>query len=446
MLHYFTVSNWKSIYEPVEFSMVATSEQQYGERLSRMGRSRVLPVAAIYGANASGKSVFIDALAALQEIVLKARNVDDDLPIVPHLSRGADEPTKFEIEFSIDTCSSNGKRREETLIYELRVDKGKVLEESLLRVRPQGEIVLFEREGDLIELYEELDGDEVAEALAKTLGVKSNTTFLGELGDRYASKSQENVIADARRWFAEKLRVIGPRSSARGLPLRVMDDDGFAEAIGELLSWADTGIEDVGVEEISIRALEIPSSIEERIRKELASGEGGKALFSRFGRGSSVLELDDSGQLKAQRLVAVHHDSNGREFTLGFADESDGTVRFLNLLPMLIQLQKPKSGAVFVVDELENSMHPKLTEALIRSFLSSLPTEEDGRRQLVFSTHELQLLRSDLLRRDEIWLADKIDAQTRLTRLSEFSEESVRKDVDWLGLYMSGRLGGVPRV
>ena len=108
MLRYFKVSNWKSIYEPVEFSMVATSEQQYGERLSRMGRSRILPVAAIYGANASGKSVFIDALAALQEIVLKARNVDDDLPIVPHLSRGADEPTKFEIEFSIGTRSSNG--------------------------------------------------------------------------------------------------------------------------------------------------------------------------------------------------------------------------------------------------------------------------------------------------------------------------------------------------
>ena len=113
---------------------------------------------------------------------------------------------------------------------------------------------------------------------------------------------------------------------------------------------------------------------------------------------------------------------------------------------MLIKLQKPKSDAVFVVDELENSMHPKLTEALIRSFLSSLPTEEDGRRQLVFSTHELQLLRSDLLRRDEIWLADKVDAQTRLTRLSEFSEEGVRKDADWLGFYMSGRLGGVPRV
>ena len=125
MLRYLTVANWKSIYEPVEFSMVATRERRHGKRLSRIGRSRVLPVAAIYGANASGKSVFIDALAALQEIVRKARNAEDDLPIVPHLSRGADEPTRFEIEFSIELSASNGERREETLIYELLADRGK---------------------------------------------------------------------------------------------------------------------------------------------------------------------------------------------------------------------------------------------------------------------------------------------------------------------------------
>lgn len=446
MLRYFTVSNWKSIYEPVEFSMVATQERQYGERLSRIERSRVLPVAAIYGANASGKSVFIEALAALREIVVEARNADDDLSIVPHLSRGADEPTKFEIEFSIEAGSSNGKKRVETLIYELLADRGRVFEEALLRVRSQGEAVIFERKGDLIELYEELDGDEVAEALAKTVGIKPNATFLGELGDRYASKSQENIIADARKWFSQKLCVIGPHSSAMGLPFLVMSDDDFKQAIGELLSWADTGIADVDLEKIPLRVLEISSQDKERLRKELAS-EGKKVFIgAKHDNDQFVFELDDSGQLQVQRLVAIHHDVNEMQFTLGFGGESDGTNRFLNLLPMLIQLQHSKSDVVFVVDELENSMHPKLTEALIRSFLGSLSTKGDSRRQLVFSTHELQLLRSDLLRRDEIWLADKADSQTRLTRLSEYSDEGVRKDADWLGFYMSGRLGGVPRV
>ena len=211
-----------------------------------------------------------------------------------------------------------------------------------------------------------------------------------------------------------------------------------------MLSWADTGIADVDFEEIPLRTLGISSRFEERISKDLASG-GEKAVSLGFGD-LGVLELDDSGQLKARRLVAIHRDGNEKQFTLGFDDESDGTNRFLNLLPMLIQLQDTKGDVVFVVDELENSMHPKLTEALIRSFLGSLSTEGESRRQLAFSTHELQLLRSDLLRRDEIWLADKVNAQTQLTRLSDFSKEGVRKDADILGFYMSGRLGGIPKV
>ena len=71
---------------------------------------------------------------------------------------------------------------------------------------------------------------------------------------------------------------------------------------------------------------------------------------------------------------------------------------------------------------------------------------KDDRRQLIFTTHELQLMRAPLLRRDEIWLVDKVAGQTKMTRLSDFSSEGVRKDADVLGFYTSGRLGGVPRI
>ena len=89
-------------------------------------------------------------------------------------------------------------------------------------------------------------------------------------------------------------------------------------------------------------------------------------------------------------------------------------------------------------------MHPKLTEDFISSFLEGL--DAGDRRQLIFTTHEIQLMRSDLLRRDEIWLADKVDGQSRLTRVSDFAGIGVRKDADLLSFYMSGRLGGVPRI
>ena len=96
------------------------------------------------------------------------------------------------------------------------------------------------------------------------------------------------------------------------------------------------------------------------------------------------------------------------------------------------------------MDELENSMHPLLTEKLVRAFLDGL--NADDRRQLVFTTHELRLMQIPLLRRDEMWLADKLNGQTRLARMSEYSRKGVRKDADILGLYTSGRLGGVPRI
>ena len=131
-------------------------------------------------------------------------------------------------------------------------------------------------------------------------------------------------------------------------------------------------------------------------------------------------------------------------FTLPLQEESDGTQRFMNLLPILFQLRDKNSRSVFVVDELENSMHPKLTEDFISSFLEGLGA--DDRCQLIFTTHEIQLMRSDLLRRDEIWLADKVDGQSRLTRVSDFAGIGVRKDADLLSFYMSGRLGGVPRI
>ena len=131
-------------------------------------------------------------------------------------------------------------------------------------------------------------------------------------------------------------------------------------------------------------------------------------------------------------------------FTLPLREESDGTQRFMNLLPILFQLRQEDARRVFVVDELENSMHPKLTESLVAAFLDDLGPHD--RRQLIFTTHELQLMRSDLLRRDEIWLDDKTDGQSSLTRVSDFAEVGVRKDADLLGFYMSGRIGGIPRV
>ena len=93
MLRYLTLANWKSIHEPIEFSMVATNERRHGERLARVGRTRILPITAIYGANAAGKSTLTEGLAALQDIITKPRTKGEPLPLIPHKLLGRGKPT-----------------------------------------------------------------------------------------------------------------------------------------------------------------------------------------------------------------------------------------------------------------------------------------------------------------------------------------------------------------
>ena len=155
------------------------------------------------------------------------------------------------------------------------------------------------------------------------------------------------------------------------------------------------------------------------------------------------MRRENDGAVSYERLVTIHQD-DGRRFELPLEQESDGTIRYLNLLPILYWVGREDSHGVFLIDELEDSLHPKLTEELLRLFLRA--TGEEQRRQLIFTTHELHLLRSDMLRRDEIWLVEKHDHNSELIRLTDFSDKGVRDGADLAKIYMSGRLGGVPRI
>jgi len=138
------------------------------------------------------------------------------------------------------------------------------------------------------------------------------------------------------------------------------------------------------------------------------------------------------------------HEGGAREFRLPLEQESDGSIRYLNLLPILYWAGKSQHSGVYLIDELEDSLHPKLTEELLRLFLDSAGPGE--KRQLIFTTHELHLLRVDLLRRDEIWLVEKNEHRSELTRLTDFRSDVLRKGSDLPRIYMSGRLGGIPRL
>lgn len=442
MLRYLRLQNWKSYYEPIEFTMVATRERRHGERLAKVSRSRILPVAAIYGANASGKSTLVDALEALRSLVLEARPVGAMLRLTPHLLKGAGEATAFSIEFVAGAPQSDGTVKDRVFLYDVVADRRRIHRESLVEVRSRTEEALFERDENGVELYGDLDEDPRANA-HKTV-IADNETFLGVLG-----ADSEGAVSVAYGWFARQLTVIHPGAEYVHLPSRLDVDAVFADAMNAGLTRADTGISRLDFKNMRVEALPMPGNEVDRIVESLREA-GGTVMLATSDGDHAHLTLDDDGEPVVRRLVAQHEVETGpgvddrRSFSLPLREESDGTRRFMNLLPILFQLQEEDERSVFVVDELENSMHPRLTEELIASFLDGLGPGD--RRQLVFTTHEIQLMRSDLLRRDEIWMADKVDGQSELTRVSDFADVGVRKDADLLGFYMSGRIGGVPRV
>ena len=440
MLRFLRLQNWKSYYEPVEFTMVATRERRHGDRLARVGRSRILPVTAIYGANAAGKSTLVDGLEALREIVLESRRAGAMLPLAPHLPEGKDEPTAFAVEIVVSAVGTDDVA-DRVFYYELAADRRRIHRELLAQVKSRAKELLFEREND-VALYGELDDD--ARARAHAMVVAPNETLLGALG-----AEGDGAVGAVWDWFARRLNIIHPESTYMHLPARINAGSVFSQAMNSGLTRADTGIFEVRFDEMNMKALPVGADQLGGLLEGLRE-RGGTFVIAVGGADHAILSLTDEGEPIARRLVTVHEGEDGpvpeqrSSFTLPLREESDGTQRFMNLLPILFQLRDEDSRSVFVVDELENSMHPKLTEDFISSFLEVLGA--DDRCQLIFTTHEIQLMRSDLLRRDEIWLADKVDGQSRLTRVSDFAGIGVRKDADLLSFYMSGRLGGVPRI
>ena len=440
MLRFLRLQNWKSYYEPVEFTMVATRERQHGDRLARVGRSRVLPITAVYGANAAGKSTLVDGLEALSGIVLESRRAGAMLPVAPHLPEGRDEPTVFAVEIVVSAVGTDDVA-DRVFYYELAADRRRIHRELLAQVKSRTKELLFEREND-VTLYGELDDD--ARARAHAMVVAPNETLLGALG-----AERDGTVGVVWDWFAHRLNIIHPESMYMHLLARINADVVFSRAMSSGLTRADTGIFEVRLEEMKMEALPVGADQLTGLLEGLRE-RGGTFVIAVGGADQAILSLTDEGEPTARRLVTMHEGEDGpvpeqrSSFTLPLQEESDGTQRFMNLLPILFQLCDKNSRSVFVVDELENSMHPKLTEDFISSFLEVLGA--DDRCQLIFTTHEIQLMRSDLLRRDEIWLADKVDGQSRLTRVSDFADKGVRKDADLLSFYMSGRLGGVPRI
>ena len=150
-----------------------------------------------------------------------------------------------------------------------------------------------------------------------------------------------------------------------------------------------------------------------------------------------------NGELTAKKLVTYHPRADGTQAKFEIRQESDGSQRVIDLLPTFLELAAAGSKKVFVIDEVDRSLHTLLTRQLLQAYLASCSAET--RTQLLLTTHDVLLMDQQLLRRDEMWVAER--KHTGESTLSSFAEyKDVRYDKDIRKSYLQGRLGGIPRI
>lgn len=439
MLLNLTVKNWMSYRDEASLNLMSTRERQHMETLSHLPKFRskkVLPAVSIYGGNASGKTAMFKAIAALKEMVTTDPGVNGTLPAAPFALDDCSQlhPTTFEVMF---LAGDNVYR------FTVEFTRSGITYESLDLVRDKEEVSVYERdyhaEKPLVFETDLFSDPTHVEYAAKS--TRANQTFLG-------SAVAQNIVElrEAYEWFAFSLVTVGVGSNPWSFARMAVQEQGFLAYAGRTLARLDTGVvklvgDPVGADVLPSDA-KLLNQINELGEHEVMTLVTNKELAD-YGFELYTIRRQD-GRPQIERLRTVHVGPDGKEHQLSLSEESSGTQRLMGLLPMLFDLTAQgdyAGGSVYVVDELDRCMHTMLTSQLIEDFVSTC--NEDTRKQLLFTTHDLLLMDQSLLRRDEMYIAQRdADGCSELIGLSEY--EGIRKDKDLIRSYLEGRFGGIP--
>ena len=384
MLLQFSVTNHRSIKETAIISMKAATDKTRKEILfSPDGKKELVPVMAIYGANAAGKSNVIHALLLMREMVcgsfakpLKGA----ELPYEPFaFLDGQTEPTAFEIIYYYDGIK---------YAYGFSFDKDRILSEYLYHWPNGREALVFSREKDQYVFRESIQ-----EQLTLAGRTSENRLYLTSSNEWNCAQTEKAYL-----WFQQKLCGLITTGYSNETTIDAIRKGGEDKAnVVKEMMLADLGICNV-----------------------VLSGTKEKPIVS------TVHQLTDEN-------------GNRKQYTLQLGQESVGTQRFFSRIGLWMDVMH--SGGVLVVDEIEASMHPLLTRHLIEMIQDQ--TINQNHAQLIFTTHDTGLLDLKLLRRDQIWFAEK-DEKSMQTEVYALTEFSPRKEENIAKGYLQGRYGAVP--
>ncbi|MCA9495328.1 MAG: ATP-binding protein [Nanoarchaeota archaeon] len=405
MIQNIIIENFLSIKKKLEINFEATATKSHNESVINLDNSKYLKTIAIYGPNASGKTNILKALDYMKWLILNSYNFNEGVKTgrIPFKldKNSRNKPTYFEINFFIKKIKYN---------YSFKLDDEKIIEENL-NYYPKGKITLiFSRN---INSEEEFKFNHEDKATLQKIRVRPNQLFLSKATYENYKKTEE-----VYKFFREN--IVNGLKNEKGLnyTLRLIEiNPKIKDMYLEFLQKADFSIDEIIFEK----------------KKRKVNG-----FEFKIDKNNPVMNSLPEQEEDYYELFLSHRnkDENSNS-NLGFNEESDGTKVFFSLLgPILNILENNK---ILIVDELEASLHPELTSLIIEIFNNS-----KSRSQLLFTTHDTNVLSPELFRKDQIYFTNRTNNETDCFSLYDFGD--VREGADYEKQYLDGKYGAVPTI
>jgi uncharacterized protein len=408
MIQEFSVQNFLSFKEKQTISFVATSDKTHLDELTIEVKPnlRLLKMAMIYGANASGKSNLLQAIQTCWMMLFSPTDSESEkIRGYQPFALTKNQPTAIEIIFW-----ANGKQFK----YQLEYDESSILYEKM---------EFTSDKGILSDMFERKKGEPIQ--FGGKLGIKAkqkddlnkdtlhNHTTLSTLNKKNIEVPQ--VMWQLYNWIKGNVHELGIHNDGAQIAKEAEENPNLKKQILELLNKADFNITDF-------------SMIEVKPPKEFVEEIGNDQYLS---------EQAKDRMLRPRKHVLLAHSTNDESFQISFGMESTGTRAYFRLARILFDLKK--DGFVFMEDELERALHYDLLIHYLQTYL-----ENSGKSQFILATHNLLLLDEDwLLRRDMVWFVEK-DRKVSASRLYRASDMGLHKNVSLLNAYRIGKLGAKP--
>lgn len=440
MLIKISVENFKSFDQKEELSMISSSKMQ-GNKNHRMKikQTQLLKHAVVYGANASGKSNLVAAFNFIKATLLAGLPVESVNDFCRSKQTNKTRESTFELQFTVgDNFYAYG--------FSAILSQRRITEEWLFELTQDGNAhQLFLRKGGEVPVLGEKVSVSATErnrfaVYAEDFAENETNLFLAEMnrGKKYANNSKLLFFIQTFRWIINNIIVINPNMGLNNTEAYYHEES--LEDISRLIQTFDTGVTDIKTRQISIDEMSkmIPVEVVQGMFTHLKTQMQLTNLTSiqmtwRVEGGFFNIRITENSEPEITTLVLKHGKS---AFDFSFVEESDGTKRLFDLIDMLLTY---RPDTVFVVDELERSLHPKLTEHFLKLFMEA---HEGVRMQLVFTTHEDTIMDQSLFRRDEIWFVERdADNASKIYSLDRFKE---RYDKKLSKAYLEGRYGAIP--